>query len=118
MAINNEARTSNWVSHLTGTYEGRWGINISPVLRMQSGTPLPRYVTFTGLNIGSIIVPVSPVGNYRADNIYVFDTRVEKHFSFHDRYPIGGFFEPLHLNNYDAVNNPEPNTGVRPAEGT
>ena len=104
MAINNEARTTNWASHLTGTYEGRWGINISPVLRMQSGTPLPRYATFTGLNIGSIIVPVSPVGSYRSDNIYVFDTRVEKYFRFRDWYRVGVFFDAFNLNNSNASN--------------
>jgi hypothetical protein len=115
MAINNEARTTNWASHLTGTYEGRWGINVSPVLRMQSGTPLPRYATFTGLNIGSIIVPVSPVGSYRSDNIYVFDTRVEKYFRFRDRYRVGVFFDAFNLNNSNAANTQDANTGVRTA---
>src|SRR5690348_99934 len=53
---------------------------------MQSGASLGRYYAFTGLNIGSITVPVEPVGTYRSDNLYVFDTRVQKEFRFRERY--------------------------------
>jgi len=113
MAINNEARVSTWSSHLTGTYQGPWGVNISPVLRMQSGTPLGRYYTFTGLNIGSITVPVEPVGTYRSDDIYVFDTRLEKQVRFRERYRVGLFFDAFNILNSNAANTQDANTGVR-----
>jgi hypothetical protein len=113
MAINNEARISSWASHLTGTYQAPWGIEISPVLRMQSGAALGRYYTFTGLNIGSITVPVEPVGTYRSDNIYVFDTRVEKQFHFRERYKVGVFFDAFNILNSNAANTEDANTGVR-----
>jgi hypothetical protein len=113
MAINNEARISTWASHLTGMYAGPWGVQISPVLRMQSGASLGRYYGFTGLNIGSINVPVEPVGAYRSDDIYVFDTRVEKQVRFKDRYRVGVFFDAFNILNTNAANTQDANTGVR-----
>jgi hypothetical protein len=113
MAINNEARVTNWASHLTATYEGPRGIRVSPVLRMQSGAPLGRYYSFTGLNIGTINVPVEAVGTYRSDNIYVFDTRVEKSVSFKERYRVSVFFDAFNMLNTNAANTQDANTGVR-----
>lgn len=114
MAINNQVHgASTWASHVTGTYFGPWGINISPVLRMQSGAPLPRYVTFTGLNVGSLVIPVDPVGTYRSDDLYVLDTRLEKQFAHRERFRLGVFFDAFNILNSNADNTQDAITGVR-----
>jgi hypothetical protein len=84
------------------TYNAKWGITITPVYRFQLGAPLARYITVTGLHVGSETIPVTPLGAYRQDNISILDTRVEKHFTFKDRYIIGLFFDAFNINNSNA----------------
>jgi hypothetical protein len=98
----NLASVYNSNFRLFGTYNAKWGITITPVFRYQLGAPLARYITVTGLHVGSETIPVTPLGAYRQDNIAIFDTRVEKHFTFKDRYTIGLFFDAFNLNNSNA----------------
>ena len=90
-----------------------WGIAISPVWRAQSGTPLERLATFTGLNIGSITIPVDPVGTYRSDNVFVTDVRVTKTFTIKERFHVSGLFDAFNIFNSNADNTQDTNTGVR-----
>jgi hypothetical protein len=85
-----------------GTYNAKWGITITPVFRYQLGAPMARYITVSGLHVGSETIPVTPLGAYRQDNVAIFDTRVEKHFTFKDHYVVGLFFDAFNLNNSNA----------------
>jgi hypothetical protein len=115
MVINNGVHTTNWASHITGTYSAPWGIQVSPILRMQSGTPLQRYLPVSGLNIGTIYIPVDPVQAYRTDNIYVFDTRFQKDFRIGERYRISGIIDLFNMFNTNADQNQDNVTGRRTA---
>jgi hypothetical protein len=115
MAINNGVHTTNWVGHISGTYQAPWGISVSPLFRLQSGTPLQRYLPVTGTTIGTIYIPVDPVQSYRSDNIYVFDTRFQKDFKFKERYTVSGIFDAFNLFNTNADQNQDNVTGTRTA---
>lgn len=102
VAQYNIAGVYNSNFRLFGTYNAKWGIVITPVFRYQLGAPLARYITVTGLHVGSETIPVTPLGAYRQDNIAILDTRVEKHITFKDRYVIGLFFDAFNINNSNA----------------
>jgi hypothetical protein len=114
----NEARVYNSNFRLYGTYNAKWGIVISPIYRFQLGTPFARQVTVTGLRIGTIVIPVDPVGTYRTDNVAIFDTRVEKRFTFHERYQVGLFFDGFNLNNTNANQTEDPISGLKSLFGS
>ena len=39
----NENEFTNWNSKLSGTVDAGWGVNVTPVLKMQSGAPYGRF---------------------------------------------------------------------------
>jgi hypothetical protein len=102
--INNSQHYSQWVSHIDGSYDGPWGIRISPVLRMQQGAPLTPTYAVTGLNVGTLYLPLSPTGSVYNPDLFVFDTRVEKYFTFHERYRLGVFFDAFNIFNSNTAN--------------
>jgi len=102
--INNGQSYSQWVSHIDGSYEGPWGIRISPVLRMQKGAPLTPAYPVTGLNVGTLYVPLAPTGTYFTPDLFVFDTRFEKYFAFHERFRLGLFLDLFNLFNSNSAN--------------
>lgn len=102
--INNGESYGQWTSHVEGTYFAPWGIQISPVLRMQEGTPLLETYAVTGLNIGTQYVPIAPYGAFRDPNLYVFDLRFQKNLTFHERYRVSLFFDLFNVFNSNAAN--------------
>jgi hypothetical protein len=91
--------------HIFATYRAKWGIVVSPIYRYQLGVPMQRVLTVSGLRAGTISVPTGPMGQYRGDNIAILDTRVEKHFTFLDKYQVGLFFDAFNINNSNAAQN-------------
>ena len=114
-ALFNEARTYDSNFRIFGTYNAKWGIVITPIYRFQLGPQLAREVVVTGQRIGTITVPVTPVGAYRQENLHIIDTRVEKRFNFHDRYQVGVFFDAFNINNSNAA---QPASGEDNITGT
>ncbi len=98
----NTASVYNSNFRVFGTYNAKWGIVVTPIFRYQLGSPLARYITVTGLHVGSETIPVTPLSAYRQDNIAIFDTRVEKHFTIKDRFVIGLVFDAFNINNSNA----------------
>ncbi len=83
-----------WNFKASGSYDAAWGIRISPVLRHQSGSNYARTLTITapaalGLTATSSgnggTAYAEPMDANREDNIWVFDVRAEKSFTFTSR---------------------------------
>ncbi len=102
--INNGQSYSQWVSHVDGSYDGPWGIRISPVLRMQQGAPLTPTYAVTGLNQGTFYMPLATTGTYYAPDLYVFDMRFEKNFRFKERFRLSPFADIFNLFNSNTAN--------------
>ena len=103
----------NSTLHLFSTYRAKWGIVVSPIYRFQLGPPMQRVLTVSGLRVGTVSVPTGPLGQYRGDNISIFDTRVEKHFTFHDRYQVGLFFDAFNIANSNGDQNQDNVTALK-----
>lgn len=95
-----------------GTYTAKWGIVISPIYRFFLGTPMARYLTVSGLHVGSETIPVAPDGDYRQQNVGIFDTRLEKRFTFKEHYQVGLFFDAFNIFNSNADQNQDNITGT------
>jgi hypothetical protein len=109
----NTARTYNSNFKVFATYKAKWGIVLSPILRYQLGAQLNRELVVSGLRVGSLTIPVEPVGAYRQDNITIFDVRAEKRFTFKERYQVGLFFDAFNINNTNAAQNQDNVTGTK-----
>jgi hypothetical protein len=111
--INSHQSYKQWTAHIDGSYDAPWGIRISPVLRMQSGAPLTETYPVTGLNIGTFYLPVTPTGTFYNPDLYVFDTRVEKYLTFHERFRLGLFLDIFNVFNSNTANTLNNLVGVK-----
>ncbi len=76
----------------------KWGINITPVARFQSGTPFGRTFSAT-LNYGSATILAEPIHAERTPNVALFDLRSEKDIRFKERFTLTGFFDVYNIFN-------------------
>jgi len=87
-----------WSAKMSGTYEGRWGIRLTPYLRHQAGQPFGRTFT-TSLNYGNVRILAEPIGTRRTDNVTIMDMRVEKEIRLSGNRRIAGFVDVFNLLN-------------------
>ncbi len=97
---------TNWNAKFSGTVDAGWGLRVTPVLKMQSGSPYGRFISAALNYSSSQIVLVEPIGTRRQDLVSVLDFRVEKQVRFAaDRAKVGLFFDLFNaMNSNTAVN--------------
>ena len=92
---------TNWQAKVNATLRLKWGVVMTPILRVQSGTPFARtFVVST--NYGSATVFSEDFGNERTANIALFDIRTEKQFHLRERIILTGFFDAYNIFNTNA----------------
>jgi hypothetical protein len=94
-----------WNFKASGSYDGPYGIRLSPVLRHQSGANYARTntITFpTGVTGSGTAVYMEAMDANREDNIWVLDVRAEKTVSFTDRIRTRLFFDLFNITNSHA----------------
>ena len=107
-----EDRTG-WGFKASGSYDAPYGIRFSPILRHQSGVNYARTGTIvapTGSNLivsGGGNTPVTtiylePSNSNREDNIWVFDTRIERTFKLVQTLQFRGFLDLFNMTNSHA----------------
>jgi hypothetical protein len=78
---------STWSANLNGMYQVApdrpWGFNLAANLFAREGNPLPYFVNASGLG-GSKNVQVSGFDQFRTDDIFTVDLRLEKDLAFAD----------------------------------
>ncbi len=95
---------TNWNAKLSGTVDAGWDVRVTPVLKMQSGSPYGRYFT-AAMNYGNQIILVEPIGTRRQDTVSIVDVRAEKQIRFADRARVGLFVDVFNVfNSNTAVN--------------
>ena len=96
-----------WNFKASGSYDAPWGIRISPVLRHQSGVELrSRDHDAGGGGAGREHFRrdhyADRAADNREDNIWVFDVRAEKQFTFGSRVRLRLMFDAFNLANSHA----------------
>jgi hypothetical protein len=94
-----------WSAKISGTYEGPWGLRLTPYLRHQAGQPFGRTFTTT-LNYGNVRILAEPIGTRRTDNVTLADVRIEKGIRLPGSRRIAGLVDVFNLFNA----NPEQTT--------
>jgi hypothetical protein len=103
---------TTWNFKATGSYDAVWGLRLSPVLRHQSGVNFARTLAIT-VPAGSGLIATSGTGDRatayaeaadanREDNIWVFDTRVEKTVNMGSRLRTRVFLDLFNITNSHA----------------
>ena len=95
---------TTWSAKVLGTYEGPWGLWVTPFLRHQSGQPFGRTFSTT-LNYGTVRILAEPIGTRRMDNVTILDMRIEKELRLAGNHHVAAFVDVFNLLNA----NPEPN---------
>jgi outer membrane receptor protein involved in Fe transport len=104
VAADGKVKYTDWSLKLHGTYEGPFGLKISPMLRHQAGQNYGR--TFTAvLNHGTIRIPAEPIGTRRQDNVNVFDFRAEKVIRVDAGMTVAPFVDLYNVFNANPVQN-------------
>ena len=106
-----EDRTT-WSFKASGSYDAPYGIRLSPIFRHQSGVNFAREATISAPTGSGLVVSgggpnatrihVEPANANREDNIWVFDTRVERNFKFHQNLQFRGFVDFFNITNSHA----------------
>ena len=97
---NGRHEFTTWSAKIHGTYEAPWSVQITPLLRHQSGQPFGRTIL-----AGSIPILTERIGTRRMDNVTLLDVRVEKRFRLATGQRLAGFVDVFNLFNA----NPEQN---------
>ena len=89
---------TNWQAKVNLTLNLKWGIRLTPILRVQSGTPFARtFVAST--NYGNATIMAETDGTERTANLALFDVRGEKEFQIREHYRLTGFFDVYNIFN-------------------
>ncbi len=117
-ALNNFTDDTIWTFKLFGTYQGPWGVNISPVLRHQSGANFAREISIpasaapAGVFFPGITYYADEPMDHREDNIWVFDVRAEKTLNVTNRIRLRWFFDLFNITNSHASETVAHTTGA------
>ena len=71
---------------------------MTPVWKIQSGAPYGRFIN-AGLNYGTQIILVEPIGTRRQDKVSVVDFRAEKQVRFATKARLGLFVDLFNVFN-------------------
>jgi hypothetical protein len=97
-----------WNFKAAGSYDAKYGIRISPVLRHQSGANFARTLSISAPSSANCACTATgtayaePSNANREDNIWVFDVRAEKNLSFGSRVRLRLMFDAFNLTNSHA----------------
>ncbi len=87
-----------WSAKINGSIDAKYGIRLTPAVRMQSGQPFARTFLQT-MNYGSQRILAEPFGTRQQDNIILFDTRIEKLFKVAGARTVSVFIDGYNLTN-------------------
>jgi len=94
-----------WAAKAAGTFEVPWQVQLTPLVRYQSGQPFGRTFQTQLPNYGSVRVLGEPVGTRRQDGVTLIDVRTERTFRLAVGPRVAAFVEVFNVFNA----NPEQN---------
>jgi hypothetical protein len=107
---------TTWTTKIHGTYEAKYAIKLTPILRLQAGQPIARaFVPLAASRFNystSVTVMAEPMGTRHQDNIVLFDLRAEKVIKLNNRLSVSGFLDAFNLFNSNTEQNTSYNSGT------
>jgi hypothetical protein len=104
-AVSNQQSNNNWNFRLLGRYVLPKDVALSANFRMQSGWPWAPIYTVNIPGSGNQSVFLEDIDNNYSEMVTLVDFRVEKGFTFGDRYKVSGMLDIYNLFNSNAETN-------------
>src|SRR5690606_6627614 len=96
---------TNWNAKVSGTVDAGWGLQVTPVLKLQSGAPYGRVIAGRFNYNSSQLLLAEPIGTRRQDTVGLVDFRLEKQLRFAQKARVGLFLDVFNVfNSNTAVN--------------
>jgi outer membrane receptor protein involved in Fe transport len=102
-APDGQEKSTDIAAKVTASWEGPWGLKVSPVYRYQAGQNFGRTIVAT-LNYGSVRIPAEPLNARRQDNVSLVDLRIERVTSVRNT-RLSPFIDVYNLTNANPVQN-------------
>jgi outer membrane receptor protein involved in Fe transport len=102
-APDGQEKSTDIAAKVTASWEGPWGLKVSPVYRYQSGQNFGRTIVAT-LNYGSVRIPAEPLSARRQDNVSLIDVRIERATSVRNT-RLSPFIDVYNLTNANPIQN-------------
>jgi Carboxypeptidase regulatory-like domain/TonB dependent receptor len=102
-APNGQEKSTDLTGKLTASWEGPWGLKLSPVYRYQSGQNFGRTIV-ASLNYGNVRIPAEPLDARRQDNVSLIDLRLERVTAVR-RARVSPFIDVYNLTNANPIQN-------------
>jgi hypothetical protein len=103
--VSNRQESTNWQARLLGRYLFPYEIGFAVNLRAQSGWQYARLLRVALPNAGTQTFFMENIENNRSDTATLLDVRVDKAFTFGDRYRFSVMADLFNLMNSNAVTN-------------
>jgi hypothetical protein len=107
ISVNQDSTTYN--AHFSARYVLPYEVGLAGTYRFQSGFPWAPIHVVTLPQVGPVNVFLEDIENNRSDSVGIVDVRLDKAFSFGEKYTVTGFFDVYNLMNV----NPETNFVLR-----
>jgi hypothetical protein len=102
-APDGQEQSTDTAAKLTASWEGPFGLKISPVYRFQSGQNFGRTIV-ASLNYGNIRIPAEPLNARRQDNVSLIDLRFERATRIRNT-RVSPFVDIYNLTNANPIQN-------------
>jgi len=100
---NGQEKSTDIASKITASWEGPWGLKVSPVYRFQAGQNFGRTIV-ASLNYGNVRVPAEPLNTRRQDNVSLVDLRIERATRVR-KAKVSPFMDIYNLTNANPIQN-------------
>jgi outer membrane receptor protein involved in Fe transport len=100
---NGQEKSTDIASKITASWEGPWGMKVSPVYRFQAGQNFGRTIV-ASLNYGNVRIPAEPLNTRRQDNVSLLDLRIERVTRVRQA-KVSPFMDVYNLTNANPIQN-------------
>ena len=100
---NGQEKSSDFAAKVTASWEGVWGLKLSPVYRFQAGQNFGRTIVGS-LNYGNVRIPAEPLDARRQDDVSLLDLRIER-VTRAGKARVSPFLDIYNLTNANPIQN-------------
>jgi len=102
-APDGQEKSTDLTAKVSASWEGMWGLKISPIYRFQAGQNFGRTIV-ASLNYGNVRIPAEPLNARRQDNVSLVDLRIER-VTLVRKTRVSPFIDIYNLTNANPIQN-------------
>ncbi|MGE3492998.1 MAG: TonB-dependent receptor, partial [Vicinamibacterales bacterium] len=111
--VSNRQKSTNWSARFLGRYVFPYEVGFGTNVRMQSGWPYARRISYSLPNAGTATVFQENIDNNRSDTVAIVDLRLDKSFTMGGRYKFSVLADLFNALNSNQVTNFNLSNGSR-----